>query len=332
MTPRTLVAFALLSAAAHAYMTLPARPVRTIWRSATALSPCMAIDYKDPAVAAEFNAVQELSMDEIEEELAQVGIPMPPTMNEMDVRLMLVETRMRVSGRMSGSAGSVGAPPPPPTSFANDFERALAQQPAFNALFKKYQSDGNTNLMNVASEYLNNKKLALDRYGKVYKDAIAEIEEALSAPVVQEVTSGRVEFSNFPGNMGETGVKMTLEAIGPLSTFSAAQTADGTGWWGCSLNPRPLHSPSPPTLHPTTLTPPSFCTAHQVRHRRIWRRGYGQGGDREVRRDGHGYRDKALYPRPPVRNMIRAEARSRAGNRRDSFWGRFDWEVRGLHY
>jgi hypothetical protein len=58
----------------------------------------MAINYNDPIVAEEFARVQPLPFEEVEVELKAKGIPVSPTMNEMDVRLMLVEMRLRLSG------------------------------------------------------------------------------------------------------------------------------------------------------------------------------------------------------------------------------------------
>ena len=36
-----------------------------------------------------------MDLDDIEDELAQKGVPPPPGMSDMDTRLMLVEMRMR---------------------------------------------------------------------------------------------------------------------------------------------------------------------------------------------------------------------------------------------
>ena len=62
----------------------------------------MAIDYNDPVVAEEFQKVQPLSWDEVEEELMESGIRAPPTMNDMELKLMLVEMRLRLAGKLEG--------------------------------------------------------------------------------------------------------------------------------------------------------------------------------------------------------------------------------------
>lgn len=164
-------------------------------------------------------------------ELGEGGITCPPTMNEMDIRLMLVEVRMRKSGKLGGG-GAKKAAAPKKTSFANEFERAMAQHPAFAKLFRSFQDAGDTNKMNVASEYLNDKKIGLERYGKVYAATIGEIDAAMAAPVEQEVTTPRVAFDNFPGNLGEAGIQMTLAAVGEVSAFEATQSDDGTTFSG----------------------------------------------------------------------------------------------------
>lgn len=53
----------------------------------------MAIDYNDPVVAQEFAAVQSMSWEEVEEELQLSGIRPSADMNEMDIKLMLVEVK-----------------------------------------------------------------------------------------------------------------------------------------------------------------------------------------------------------------------------------------------
>ena len=65
-----------------------------------------ALDYKDPVVAEEFTKVQALDTEGVEEELAASGIPVPPTMNDMDMRMMLVEVRLRKAGKV-GVAASI---------------------------------------------------------------------------------------------------------------------------------------------------------------------------------------------------------------------------------
>ena len=83
--------------------------------------------------------------------------------------------------------------------------------------------------MLTAAEYLNDPRKAKQRYGGTakYEETVATIEEALNAKIEQVVTSGKIFYSGFPANMGEAGVKMTLQAFGPLVEFSCEDNDDG---------------------------------------------------------------------------------------------------------
>jgi hypothetical protein len=41
--------------------------------------------------------------------------------------------------------------------------------------------------------------------------------------VVVEVKSPKLQFSGFPSNVGEAGLKMTLESVGPIVSFEVNQ-------------------------------------------------------------------------------------------------------------
>jgi hypothetical protein len=188
--------------------------------------PVAALDYKDPTVAKEFSNIQVLDTEEVEDELMASGIPVPPTMNVMDMRMMLVEVRMRKAGKMPGDKKE--APKKAPSG-ASDFEKALYEKPAFKALYNDWQATRNTNAMNLATEYLINPRRAKERYGGTakYDETVATIEDALNAKIELVVTSGKIAFSGFPANMGEAGMKMTLETFGPLVTFEYSPNDDG---------------------------------------------------------------------------------------------------------
>ena len=183
-----------------------------------------ALDYKDPDVAAEFAACQSLDTEQVEDELARSGIPVPPTMNDMDMRMMLVEMRMRKAGKI----GAKPAPKKPPPN-ANEFEKALYEKPVFRELFETWQRERNTNAMNLATEYLVNPRRAKERYGgtEKYDATVAQIETALKARKASVATSGKLTYSGFPANMGEAGVKMTLAAFGEIQSFTFEENDDG---------------------------------------------------------------------------------------------------------
>ena len=154
------------------------------------------------------------------------GIVVPPTMNEVEIRLMLVEMRLRKNGKIGEKKA---AAPKKPASYANDFEKAYYEKPAFKALYERYQKEGIATQTNLATEYLKDKRNAKERYGGTpnYEKVVAEIEEALNAKVEQVVTSPKLIFSGFPANMGEAGIRMTLAAFGELVDLSVEESDDG---------------------------------------------------------------------------------------------------------
>lgn len=147
----------------------------------------MAIDYNDPVVAEEFNNVQPLSFDEVESELLESGIRVSPTMNEMEVKLMLVEMRLRNSGQIGGQKKQR------PTTFSSKLEEAIWTKPAFETFYNDLKNGGDNNALNVVTEYIQNKDVALQRYGKDYRGLIRRAEEALNAP--PPVNSPTLTFS-----------------------------------------------------------------------------------------------------------------------------------------
>lgn len=180
----------------------------------------MAIDYNDPVVAEEFAKVQPLTYDEVAEELQQSGVRPGPTMNDMEVKLMLVEMRLRLSGRLKGATNTKKRP----AKFSSKFEEALWTKPAFEEFYNVLKSRGDHNSMNVAAEYLNNPDVASKRYQSSYGDLLKQIDRALKAP--PPVKSPTIQFSGFPANMGEAACKMTLESIGAIANFECVVDDD----------------------------------------------------------------------------------------------------------
>mmetsp|Transcript_28967 Transcript_28967/g.43751 ORF Transcript_28967/g.43751 Transcript_28967/m.43751 type:complete len:250 (+) Transcript_28967:125-874(+) len=191
-------------------------PNRRIVRSSCPLH--MALDYNDPAVAEELAGVQTMTFEEIEEELLQSGLRASASMPDMELRLMLVEVRMRMSGKLKAEKKKK------PTSFSSKFQEALYTKPAFEELYNKYSDKGDHNSMNVIAEFANNPDIAEKRYGKDYRGVIREAKEALTAP--PPVKSPTLEFSGFPANMGEAGCKMTLEAVGTIVDFECSESEE----------------------------------------------------------------------------------------------------------
>lgn len=183
----------------------------------------MAIDYNNPMVMEEFNNVQPMTYEEVEEELQAKGIRPPATMNEMDVKLMLVEMRLRFSGKLGPDADKKQKKKKP-VKFSSKFEEAMWNKPAFEEFYNEQKAKGDHNAQNVITEYLNEPEMAKSRYAKTYKALIRDCEAALKAPA--PVKSTTIEFSGFPANMGEDACKMTLEALGAIVSFECVQDED----------------------------------------------------------------------------------------------------------
>jgi hypothetical protein len=189
-------------------------------RPATALAMAK-LDYKDPIVAEELKKTEGVDIDDLEEQLAGMGMKVSASMNLMDMRLMMAEVTLRKTGRMPGEKKVVA---PKKTSFANAFEKALYEKPAFQALYKKYKTMGINNV-NVMTEYINNPTLAKTRYELNYKQLFAEVDAALAAKV-EVVATPRVQFAGFPANVGEKGVQFELGAAGKLVKFTCELSED----------------------------------------------------------------------------------------------------------
>ena len=182
--------------------------------SATSLK--MAIDYNDPVVAEEFNNVQPLAYDDVIEELLDQGIRAPPTMNDMEVKLMLVEMRLRAAGKIGGTTAKQR-----PATFSSRFEELMWTNPSFEEFYNTLKEKDDHNSMNVVAEYINDPVTARSRYEKTYKGLLRKCEAAISAP--PPVRSTTLQFSGFPANMGEAACKMTLESIGPVVDFECVE-------------------------------------------------------------------------------------------------------------
>lgn len=191
----------------------------------------MALDYKDPVVAEEFAVVNALDVEEVEAELNMNGLVVSPAMSAMDMKMMLVELRLIKAGKAGGSK-KTQTQKQKPSSYANAFEEALWEKPAFKELYESWQKSRNTNSLNLATEYLIDKELAATRYAGTdyYAKTLEQVEAALNAKV--ELTSPKISYSGFPSSMGEMGIKMALAAFGELVDFSVQESEDGRTCYG----------------------------------------------------------------------------------------------------
>lgn len=113
-------------------------------RRQTTTTVLKAVDYNDPIVAEEFANVQPMAFEDVEAELQQSGIRVPPTMNDMEAKLMLVEMRLRISGKLGGQQEKKR-----PDKFSSKFEEALWTKPAFKEFYDDLREKGDPNKLNV---------------------------------------------------------------------------------------------------------------------------------------------------------------------------------------
>jgi len=184
----------------------------------------MAIDYNDPVVAEEFAKVQVMDFDDVVDELLMSGVRAPPTMGDMDVKLMLVELRTMMKKGKSPANGASKYSGTPPASFSTLFEEKLWTKPFFAELYEATKSGGDPTKANVIAEYGNDPAGATKRYTSSYPALLVEIEESLNKK--KEITSPKISFRGFPANMGEAGIKMTLQALGEIEEFSCSEVDD----------------------------------------------------------------------------------------------------------
>jgi hypothetical protein len=184
----------------------------------------MAIDYNDPGVMEEFNIIQTMEYDDVVTELSRSGVRAPADMSDMDVKLMLVELRTVMKGG-AASGGSTAPADIPPSKFGSRFEEYLWTKPVFKALYNELKAQGDHNRMNVAAEYCNEPSDAKSRYYTSYGTFLDDVETALNARA--EITTPKVKFGGFPANMGEFGLKATLEAVGGIEDIYVAISDDG---------------------------------------------------------------------------------------------------------
>lgn len=229
MTRITLIA-ALASLCMNASTmawTTPSSVIRSNWSASQARritsKLSMALDYNDPVVGKEFAEVQTMSFEEIVEECEGFGIPVPPALDDVNAQLMLVEIRLRMSGRLSETKTSEKKIPP--KTFSSKFDEAYWTKPAFQKMVDGYREQRDINAMNLISEYIDDRVTALERYeGADYKALMRKIDDALNAKV--EITSPKISFSGFPSSMGEDAVQMTFDQLGTIVNFECTENLE----------------------------------------------------------------------------------------------------------
>ena len=197
---RTLLLLAVVPA-------LALQPLRVAPRRAAALRVGN-IDPTSPEMMAEFEKLKDVSMADINAELEMMGIPTTPDMDDMSVKLRLMEARI-----IMGAPDAAGPP-----AGASAYEVLIYEKPEIKTYVDGLYNKGDINGANAFMEYVNDRPGAEMRYGKedVYKAVFAVAEEMMAAP---SFTSAKLSFAGFP-MMGEDALRGQMESVGAVVTFS----------------------------------------------------------------------------------------------------------------
>jgi hypothetical protein len=186
---------------------LALQPLRVAPRRAAALRVGN-IDPTSPEMMAEFEKLKDVSMADINAELEMMGIPTTPDMDDMSVKLRLMEARI-----IMGAPAAAGPP-----AGASAYEFLIYEKPEIKTYVDGLYNKGDINGANAFMEYVNDRPGAEMRYGKedVYKAVFAVAEEMMAAP---SFTSAKLSFAGFP-MMGEDALRGQMESVGAVVTFS----------------------------------------------------------------------------------------------------------------
>lgn len=174
------------------------------------------LDMSDPAVVTEYNKIKDLTEDSVKYELKDLGIPFNPAAGDMDLKLMLMEARVRLATPTKKEAPGKGATP---------FEKLIFEKPAVKKAWEAYLDAGDINAANAFVEYVNTPEVAQKRYGdnQIYRDVFDAVERLVKAPAF---TSNKLSFDGFPPGMGEDMVKVSFKEFGEITAFTSKGADD----------------------------------------------------------------------------------------------------------
>jgi hypothetical protein len=168
---------------------------------------------------AEFENVKDKSREFIEKELELLGIPVSPDMDDMTVKLRLMEARI------------IFAAPPQagPAANASNYEKLIAEKPSIKTYVDRLYMES-TQSANVFMEYVNDPAQARKIYGNAPKllKVCDQADELMAAPAF---TSATLAYSGFP-MMGEEGLRGQMESIGAVKSFSVTEEDPVLGMTG----------------------------------------------------------------------------------------------------
>ena len=175
------------------------------------------LDPSSPQMQAEFEKLKDASRGFVEKELELMGIPYSADMDDMTIKLRLMEARIVMAA--PAAAG--------PAANASPYEKLVFEKPAIKAYVDRLYNKGDINGANIFMEYINDPQQAKNRYGKeaAYQAVFAKADELMAAPAF---TSAKLAYSGFP-MMGEDGLRGQMESIGAVKAFSVTEEDPVTG-------------------------------------------------------------------------------------------------------
>lgn len=177
------------------------------------------LDITHPVVAEEYATTTEMSYDDMTDELNVNGIIPPESIDESQLRAMLVETRLRRDGRLSNARGLISWDTP--RTFCSNLEEVLWTNHEFARYYRWFEDLRDTNKMNVMLESLAEPEIAKARYANSYPELLDEIDVILHG-----VRNPMLQFHGFPAKIKETGCKEIFESFGTLVEFECALVED----------------------------------------------------------------------------------------------------------
>lgn len=156
-------------------------------RAATARRPTAVrvsnIDPSSPEMVAEFEKLKGMPMSMIMTELEELGIPTTPDMDDMAIKIRLMEARV-IFSQPSATGPAPGA---------SAYEVLIYEKPGVKSYVDGLYNKGGINEANAFMEYVNDKAGATMRYGKeaCYRAVFEKADEMIAAPAF---TSAKLSY------------------------------------------------------------------------------------------------------------------------------------------
>lgn len=182
--------------------------------------PVRALDPSSPEMQAEFAVLKDASRGFMEKELELMGIPHKADMDDMEIKMRLMEARIVMSAPAAAGVAANASP----------YEKIIFEKPAIKSYVDRLYNKGDINGANIMMEYINDPKQATSRYGEIadYQKIFKKADELMAAPAF---TSSKLAYSGFP-MMGEDGLRGQMESVGAVVSFRVTEEDPVMGMTG----------------------------------------------------------------------------------------------------